>query len=149
MAMAGRKPKPEEERRNRMPPTHEWVEVENVPYSGPVPRLPQRWAFDPEELTRVHVRYPARTLQWWAVVCRMPHCVLWTDVDWQYALDVVEAHARYVEGASGAELRIREKLLGTTMDSRRDLRIRYVEPKPERPEGPSAEVVQLDAYRDL
>lgn len=149
MAVVGRKLKPEDERRNRAAPTHEWTEVEDVPYSGPVPRLPQRWMFNPDTFKRTRVDYPARTLQWWSAISRMPHCVLWTPADWHYALDTVESHARFVEGDKGTELRIREKQLGNTIDARRDLRIRYIEPKPERPDGPSAEVVQLDAYRDL
>ena len=148
MAVAGRKAKPEDERRNRMPPTHEWTEVENVPYDGPVPALPQRWRFDEVSLEHVRARYPARTLAWWAVISRMPHCVLWTNADWQYALDVVETHARFVEGTNGTELRIREKQLGVTMDARRDLRIRYVEPRAELT-GRPGEVVNLDDYRDL
>ena len=147
MAVAGRKLKPEEERRNRTAPTHEWTEVENVPYAGPVPPLPQRWGIEPLEGVRIRLKYPARTLQWWAVISRMPHCVLWTRADWQYALDVVETHARFVEGANGTELRIREKQLGVTMDARRDLRIRYVEPRPEQTRA--AGVTNLDDYRDL
>jgi hypothetical protein len=39
-------------------------------------------------------------------------------------------------------LRNREKVLGTTIDSRRDLRIRYTEPA-------SSPVTNLDQYRDL
>jgi hypothetical protein len=31
------------------------------------------------------------------------------------------------------ELRQREKIMGTTVDSRRDLRIRYIDPEPEVP----------------
>lgn len=130
-----------------MPAAHDWTEVENVPYSGAVPKLPQRWGIEPLEGVRVRLKWPARTLQWWRVVSRMPHCVLWTEADWQYALDVAEAHARFVEGTNGTELRIREKMLGNTMDSRRDLRIRYVEPRPEQTRA--AGVTNLDDYRDL
>jgi hypothetical protein len=43
------------------------------------------------------------------------------------------------------ELRNREKVLGTTIDSRRDLRIRYTEPA----SSPPAGVTNLDQYRDL
>jgi len=42
-------------------------------------------------------------------------------------------------------LRNREKVLGTTIDSRRDLRIRYTEPA----SSPRAGVTNLDQYRDL
>lgn len=148
MAVVGRKLKPEDQRRNHHPPTHEWTEVEDVPYDGAVPHLPARWGLDPLEGVRVRLRYPARTLGWWAVISRMPHCVLWTPADWQYALDVVECHARFVEGANGTELRIREKQLGTTLDARRDLRIRYVAPRPPAPEY-TGEVANLDDYRQL
>ncbi len=43
------------------------------------------------------------------------------------------------------ELRNRENVLGTTIDSRRDLRIRYTEPA----SSPPAGVTNLDQYRDL
>lgn len=147
MAVAGRKLKPEEERRNRHAPTHDWTEVESVPYEGDVPTLPQRWGLDPEEGVKVRLQWPARTRAWWAVISRMPHCVLWTEADWQDALDCVEVHARFVEGSNGTELRIRTKRLGVTLDDRRDLRIRYVEPRPE--STAVAGVTNLDDYRDL
>ena len=147
MPVPGRKEKPAEERRNRMPPTHEWTEVERIPYDGPAPRLPQRWGVDPEEGIRVRLQWPARTRRWWDVVSAMPHCILWTDADWEFALEVAEVHARFIEGANGSELRIREKILGLTMDARRDLRIRYVDPKPETTRA--AGVTNLDDYRDL
>ena len=143
MAIAGRKPRADRAQlhnpRNR--PVHEWVEVVDVPYEGPWPSLPRRAG-----------GWPARTRRWWRVISTMPHCVLWTDADWQYALDVAEAHARYVEGqSSGTELRIREKALGNTMDARRDLRIRYVAPPDQggRQAQEPAEVVNLDDYRGL
>ena len=148
MAVAGRKLKPEEERRNRHAPTHDWTEVEDVPYSGPCPSLPPRFGIDPEEGIRVRLEWPSRTKAWWAVVRRMPHCVLWRDADWQDALDCAEVHARFVEGASGTELRIRTKRLGLTLDDRRDLRIRYVDPQPEQP-AKLASVTSIDRYADL
>jgi len=116
-----------------MPPTHDWIEVEDVPYHGPAPLLPNRYRTieDDADNHQIRLKWPARTRHWWSVVSSMPHCVLWTESDWQFALDVAEIHARFVEGANGTELRIREKLLGVTMDSRRDLRIRYVAARPE------------------
>lgn len=147
MPVTGAKPKPGEERRHRVPPVHDWTEVENVPYEGEVPLLPQRWGLDKEEGIKVHLEWPARTRQWWRVVSSMPHCVLWTEADWHYALDTAEVHARFIEGSNGTELRIREKLLGLTLDARRDLRIRYVEPRPE--SAVPAGVTRLDDYRDL
>ena len=55
--------------------------------------------------------------------------------------------ARITGGPIGlaTELRNREKGLGTTIDSRRDLRIRYTEPA----SSPPAGVTNLDHYRDL
>nr|WP_189079253.1 hypothetical protein [Mangrovihabitans endophyticus] len=96
--------------------------------------------------------WPERTQQWWKTVRRMPHAKLWTESEWQFAFDVAEIHARFIEawkGANGTELRQREKLLGTTADARRDLRIRYVDPRPDDEEQLPAEVTRLDDYRDL
>lgn len=79
----------------------------------------------------------------------MPHCILWTPSDWSFALTTAMVADAAFSGGVGAatELRNREKVLGTTVDFRRNLRIRYVEPKAEN-ETP-AEVVTLDDYRDL
>jgi hypothetical protein len=51
----------------------------------------------------------------------------------------------YTGGSIGLalELRNREKVLGRTIDSRRDLRIRYTEPA----SSPPAGVTNLDQYR--
>jgi hypothetical protein len=143
----GRKPKPEALRRNRTAPTHDWTEVEDSPYTGPRPALPTRYRVDPETHTRFKVAWPARTRGWWGVVSTMPHCRLWSAADWEFALETAEVHARFVEGSNATELRIRQKLLGTTLDSRRDLRIRYVPAAAER-ETPAG-VVDMAAYRDL
>lgn len=127
-----------------MPAVHDWTEVENTPYDGPAPKLPTRYLID--EGTLVRAAWPAATKRWWQVVSRMPHCRLWTESDWQFALDTAEVHARFMGGSPATELRTREKVLGTTADARRDLRIRYVDPQPESSPG---EVVKLDDYRDL
>lgn len=145
MAITGPRPKPQTERRTRHEPVHEWTEVDRVPYDGAVPALPRRYRTT-ERGKLVRVEWPTRTRAWWTVLAAMPHCRLWTEADWQFALDTAEVHARFIEGGNGTELRIREKLLGTTLDARRDLRIRYVEPRP----GPAAgRVVSLNNYRDL
>jgi hypothetical protein len=135
MPVPGTKIKPEGQRRTRHAPTHDWTEVENIPFAG-APALPRR-----------SPRWPAATRRWWSVVSAMPHCKLWTGADWQYAIDTAEVHARFVEGGSATELRIREQRMGTTMDARRDLRIRYVDPKPEQQPGRAAAVVSIDDYR--
>lgn len=140
MPVAGRKPKPPGQAVTRHKPTHDWTEVHDVPFTGG-PKLPPRM---PNGLT-----WPAGTRRWWAVVTSMPHCTLWAAADWEFALDTA-----YVKGifhmqgsnAYATELRNRERVLGTTADYRRDLRIRYVDQVPA--EAP-VDVTVLDDYRDL
>lgn len=122
MAAVGRKPKPEDQRRNRNQPAHDWIDVQDVPYAGEVPSLG---------------RLPARTKRWWEVVSRMPHCALWDEADWQFAIETAHVHAEWVKTRRASftvEMRQREKLLGMTWDARRDLRIRYVAADAEDPE---------------
>lgn len=78
----------------------------------------------------------------------MPHCVLWTEADWDFAIDALEVAARFYEGhpPSAVELRNREKQLGTTIDYRRDLRIRYIDPNQQKTEM-GANVPNIDDYR--
>lgn len=141
MPVAGRKPKPEGQARNRNKPTHDWTEVEDVAF-GDGPKLPSKM---PNGLP-----WPAPTRRWWASVSSMPHCVLWSESDWQFALDTAfVAGIFHMQGSNvyATELRNREKVLGTTSDYRRDLRIKYVEPVSNG--GDDADVVTLDDYRDL
>lgn len=120
MPVEGRKPKPDGQKRNRHQPTYDWLEVPNEPFSSG-PKLPSR---------RTEGRaWPARTKQWWSAISTMPHCVLWTPTDWEFAIDTALVAAEFHAGdtRAAAELRQRERLLGSTLDSRRDLRIRYVD----------------------
>lgn len=136
MPVAGRKPV-DGPKRNRMPPTHEWTLVADVPFEGEVPvSLPESRLIDTKTGQEV-VDVSPLTAAWWADVCRMPHCVLWTATDWQFALvtALVADLAFCGDKGAAAELRQREKVLGTTMDARRDLRLRYVDPS----EMPDAE----------
>jgi hypothetical protein len=132
LPIPGTKPKPEH--RHRVKPPHEWQEVPKVPFEGG-PKLPCESRFS----------WPQRTKEWWAVVSRMPHCVLWAESDWAFAIDTAYLHAAYCADVRHAnELRQRERIMGTTMDARRDLRIRYVESLPEEQrEG----VTAIDEYR--
>ena len=116
MPVYGRTPKPDGQKRNRVKPTYEWTEVVKVPYTGDVPVEP-----NPD--------WSARTMKWWDVLIHMPHCVLWEESDWQMARDTADLAARLHKGDMriAAELRQRERLLGTTHDARRDIRVRYVE----------------------
>jgi hypothetical protein len=136
--IAGRKPKPDGQKRNRHQPAHEWTEVQNVPFRGGQ-KLPARQPGG--------AAWPPRTKQWWAAISSMPHCSLWSAPDWQYALDTAQVHAQFSTGdmRMATELRNREKLLGNTFDSRRGLRIRYVSPTDEDEEP--AGVASLDEYR--
>lgn len=72
--------------------------------------------------------WPVETLRWWQAISRMPHCVVWAHSDWQFALDTAVIAAAFHAGdyRLASELRQREKVLGTTVDARRDLRIRYL-----------------------
>jgi hypothetical protein len=139
--VAGRKPKPDGQAITRHKPTHDWTEVVDVPFSG-APKLPTKM---PNGMT-----WPAWTRRWWAVVSVMPHCTLWSDSDWEFAFDTAALKGVFhisPTNALATEIRNREKVLGTTADYRRDLRIRYVDVKADNPTP--AGVVALDDYRDL
>ena len=141
MPVPGRKPKPDGQSVNRNKPTHDWTEVVDEPFANP-PKLPKSM---PNGLP-----WPSWTKRWWQVVSTMPHCVLWTASDWEFAYDTAALKAVFhlsPHNAMATEIRNREKVLGTTADYRRDLRIRYVDAKVET-EAP-AEVTKLDDYRDL
>ncbi len=157
MPVAGAKPKEDRSQvRHRVPAVHDWTEVEDVPFTR-APKLPERekqvsWA----DAGAVGGSWPQSTLRWWEAVSTMPHAKLWTKAEWVFAMDTAEVHARTMEawrGYTGTELRNREKLLGMTADNRRDLRIRYVEPKPKTKPAdagaPAANVVNLDDHRAL
>lgn len=120
-------PKPTDgPKRFRGKPAHDWTEVENVPFND-APPLPDRSNDRP---------WPARILQKWKVWSSMPHCILWTAADWEFAFDTLEIAANLLESGRvglATELRCREQVLGTTEDYRRDLRIRYVDIKVDSP----------------
>ena len=142
MPVAGRKPKPEGQKRNRVKPTHDWTDVPDVPFKGG-PALPK---------TRPDGRaWPRWTRDWWRVIAAMPHCALWTPADWRYAMETAAVVAEMHEGNMrlATEVRNREKVLGTTLDFRRDLRIRYVDPDQDAdPSSPTeGGVPKLDDYR--
>lgn len=131
MAVAGRKPK-EGAKRNRMPATHEWTDVIDEPYQGARPELPdgRRVEWSEQGAGRRAEQQPLQPMThvWWERISGMPHCVLWSDADWQYAVTTAMIADAVFSGdvRLGGELRMRERVLGTTRDARRDLRIRYV-----------------------
>jgi hypothetical protein len=159
MPVVGRKPVEDRSQvlnRNKPAEGTEWLDVENVPHDGPP--LPDRDDASSTAYERpIGVQaagWPQATLRWWEAVRTMPHAATWTDTDWQIAYAAAEAHARFCEGwkgcSSGSELRQREKLLGMSRDARRDLRIRYVEPKRKPAAGDVPDnVTQLDDFRSL
>ncbi|MCL1922795.1 MAG: hypothetical protein FWG15_02850 [Propionibacteriaceae bacterium] len=110
----------------------------NVPFAGrPLP-----------ECRPGGFSWPLPTLKWWETVSTMPHCCLWSDSDWCFAEHTARLVALFDEGASrlATEIRNRERVLGTTVEFRRDIRIRYVD---EAPVVESENVVSLESYRDL
>lgn len=138
MPVTGRKPKPAGQAVNRNKPAHEWTEVENTPFADAPPLPETKPNGDP---------WSAATQRWYTAISTMPHCKLWSPSDWMFAEHTARLVAAFDAGdyKQATEIRQREKKLGVTADDRRDLRIRYVDPKPET----SAEVTNIDDYRDL
>lgn len=150
MAVPGRRARPADQKRNRVKSDVEWTEVPDVPYAGDVPVLPESRTIVTRD-GQVSVELQAMTRQWWETLTRMPHCVLWSDSDWMFALSTaVVADAAFCGIASAqTELRNREKVLGTTAEFRRGLRIRYVPAGVGAPVDESSDVTKLDDYRSL
>lgn len=124
MPAAGRKPV-EGPKRNRVKPVHDWTLVKDVPYDGDKPALPTSTM-----VSGKRAKLLAQTRDWWDVVSSMPHCAMWAAGDWLFALETVYVAEAVFRGdlVRAAELRTRCKQMGTTLDARRDLRIRYVAP---------------------
>jgi hypothetical protein len=141
MAPRGMKPKPQGESRFRGARMHGWVEVDSTPFDDG-PDLPAR--------RRNGEQWPDGIRKKWDAWRSMPHARLWREPDWQYALDTVElaatAFQRDAKGGLLAELRFREKQMGTTWSARQDMHIRYIDPVDE---PAPAGVISLEQYRDL
>jgi hypothetical protein len=138
MPIPGPAPRDPAARRRANSPTVNWTEVPKVPFAGG-PKLPAR-----------RPAWPSATRRWWSAVSSMPHAVLWCDSDWQFALDTARIVAAFHAGSYrlAAEVRLREAIMGTTVDARRNLRIRYVDP-PVEDEGGAASpnVTAMAQYR--
>lgn len=147
MAVPGKKPTANTSQlRNANRQSADWTEVINTPYAGDVPDLPEMRTV----VTRngqEDVQLLPLTVEWWETISKMPHCTLWSDSDWLFAKTTALVADAAFCGISSAstELRNREKVLGTTVEYRRDLRIRYVEV----PTEAVANVARIDDYRDL
>lgn len=114
MALPG--PEPKHNKIGRTP-NAEWIEVVNEPnLSAPA-------------LLGDH--HPL-TMTWWAEISMLPHTVLWLQADWTFASDTALIKDKFYAGDFSAaittEMRRREDLMGTTMEARRKLRIRYISP---------------------
>lgn len=140
MPVRGTKPKADDEKRFRGKPTHDWVEVPNVPFEDG-PELP--------EMRSDGRRWSQRTKDKWDSWRSMPHAKLWGAAQWDFALDSIELAALVHDGEArhATELRNREKVLGTTLDYLRDLRIRYTDPPAEG--ANAADVTNIADYRDI
>ncbi|QXW04021.1 hypothetical protein [Rhodococcus globerulus] len=147
MAIAGRQSAPAGQKRNRAKSDIDWTDVPDVPFTGERPDLPSTRTIVTRD-GQESVQLLSLTKKWWETVSAMPHCKLWTDSDWMFALTTaLVADAAFCGIASAAvELRNREKVLGTTSEFRRGLRIRYTQPEVVQS---TAEVTSLDDYRDL
>ncbi len=149
LPVTGRKPKPAGQARTRHKSSIEWTDVLDVPYSGTVPELPRRRRVILQFGATKDVTLHALTKAWWRDVSRMPHCLLWSRSDWRFAITtaLVADAFHYGHGPSGTELARREKVLGTTVDARRDLRIRYVDAAVDT--SSDADVTHLDDFRAI
>jgi hypothetical protein len=148
MALPGRKPKLESQRRNKHDPrigARFFPDVPN-PNPRPLPPVSRLSAAAPFK------RWPAATREWWKAVAALPHTVAWTDADWSAAYECALLHAKFWHGADklAPELRRRTHELGTTWQGRLDLRICYLdeegtEVRQDRPSDPA--VTAMADYR--
>lgn len=130
MAVPGRAPLDEKIGRT---PNAEWLDVWDVPYAGARPELPYFRTYLTAEGVPIQLDILVQTHEWWDIISTMPHCILWTAADWQFATDLalLKDSFYYSPGANvsiAVEIRRREDQLGTTVEARRKLRIRYLDP---------------------
>jgi len=107
----------------RTKPKTTWTDVPNRPYlDGQNRELPP--------ISELLGGWPKATLTWWETVRVMPHCALWSESDWAFAVDTAFVHRRFhmTDGKDGApELRARGRMMGVNEEARRALMIRYVD----------------------
>lgn len=102
----------------------DWTDVADVPFA----------AGEQRELPKLSGRRKWNDLvvRWWAIVRTMPHCVLWTEADWIFAEETALMKHDYFadddkKTTLATEIRRREDIMGTTIEARRKLRIRYID----------------------
>ena len=133
MARPGPPPDPRSVNRN---PRAEWDEVLDVPFDF---RAAGR------ELPGTRTWHPD-TVRWYEGVAALPHAVRWRDSDWTALFDLALLKQAQYSGIARAteltEIRHREAIFGTTVESRVKLRIRYTAPTgaPETTEAPDPQV---------
>lgn len=127
----------------RHQPQHTYLTIPNVPYE------PTK-----EQARCPVVNAPPETRRWWKMVSTLPHASMWEEGEWEYAKATAKVHAEFWQGRTtlGKALHDRERVIGTTEDARRALRIRYADsamPVDEAPakEGEAAKPVPIDRAR--
>lgn len=75
----------------------------------------------------VEFRWPARTVEWWAMWGSSPLAAEFTATDWSELMDTAVIHARFWSGdvKQAAELRLRVAKFGATPEDRARLRITF------------------------
>lgn len=150
MAIGGAKPKPPGQAVTRVPQKFEWLEVPDRPNPNPPP-MPARRPRMNTNRKWVARAWPEACAEKWDIWSRMPHTVVWTKADWDWAADALHAAAMAMEITSDPKwddrLRQYEKVMGTTRDALLTLRIRYTEPVAEA--GADAGVARMADYRAL
>lgn len=114
---------------------NDWIDVEDVPFDA-APALPRLGASE-----RSRSKWHQWTLDWYADVSTMPHCVRWKATDWRTLFDLARLKDQWYKDGDeaktslSAEIRHRENALGLTDAGRKALKIRYVPVRAE-DEGP-------------
>lgn len=126
MGLPGREPNPDSINRNK--PAMDWTDVENKPYAGKRPTLPATRTYTTPDGPQ-EAPLNALTKSWWEAHTKMPHCILWTPTDWDFAVQTALLADMFYSGQHtvATELRNRLKVMGATHDARVSQRIRYVD----------------------
>lgn len=127
MGYPGREPDP-----SNMAPGRktDWTDVPDRPYRGKPPvQLPATRKEHGED-----VPLDPATVAWWRAHSRMPHCSLWSETDWEFAVQTAVLVDMLHNGQHtvATEIRNRLKIMGATYDARIAMRIRYVKPEPKK-----------------
>jgi len=105
-----------------------WTDYVNMPYTGP--------GSDMELPDTPGITWFGQVQGWWEQVRQMPHCKDWSPTDWIFAIETAlfkqNMYSEFFGGTIHAtmitEIRRREDQMGCTVEARRKLGIRYVDP---------------------